>query len=258
MAEYNYAGFSLVGKSALITGASRGLGLAMAKGLAQAGATVYINGRNKETLENAVAALLLKGITVKPLAFDVEDEIAADTALRQLENQQGGLDILINNVGIRDRRGMFDLDITAFNRLLNNHVSSTFSLVRRVAATMKNRGSGRIINLVSVAAFRAVPEDTAYITAKGAVAALTRAQAAELGQWGITVNAIAPGGFATETNKAIAESEQGKMMVANRSCLKRWGTTEEITGAAVFLSSPAASYITGHILVVDGGVLAQY
>ena len=250
--------FSLMGKVALVTGASRGLGLAMAKGLAQAGATVYINGRNEAALLAAQSALLAEGVNVLPLAFDVQDDVAADTAISRLEAEHGGLDILINNVGVRDRRGMFDLDVAAFNQLMQNHVTATFSLVRRVAPLMKARDAGRIINMLSVVAFRSSPNDTAYSTAKGALAALTRSQAVELGEFGINVNAIAPGAFVTEVNKAIAGSEQGQTMVSSRSCLKRWGQTEEISGVAVFLASPAASYITGQILVVDGGVLAQY
>ena len=123
---------------------------------------------------------------------------------------------------------------------------------------MKARGGGRVINMLSVVAFRASMNDTAYITAKGALASLTRAQAVELGEAAITVNAIAPGAFATETNKVIASSEQGQLMVSSRSPLKRWGEVSEIVGAAVFLASPASSYITGQMLVVDGGVLAQY
>lgn len=248
--------FSLAGQVALVTGASRGLGLAMARGLAQAGATVYINSRNHDALKEVAAAASEEGMTLLPLAFDVEDESGVNAAFDKL--RVSGLDILINNVGVRDRRGMFDLDAVAFNALLNNHVTATFSMVRCAAPLMRKRGAGRVINMLSVVAFRASANDTAYVTAKGALASLTRAQAVELGKWNITVNAIAPGAFATATNRAIAGSDQGQLMVNSRTCLQRWGKEDEITGAAVFLASPAASYITGHTLAVDGGVLAQY
>lgn len=250
--------FSLTGKIALVTGASRGLGLAMARALAEAGALVYINSRNPEALQLAVKAAAADGVSLQPLAFDVEDSDAMAQGIAQLSAQHGGLDIVINNVGIRDRRGMFDLDAEAFQKMLNNHVVATFSLVRAVAPLMQARGGGRIINLLSVAAFRAAPNDSAYIAAKGALAALTRAQAVDLGKWNITVNALAPGAFITETNAALAATEQGRGMVASRTCLGRWGEVDEIAGAALFLASPSASYITGHILVVDGGVLAKY
>ena len=181
--------FSLDKKVALVTGASRGLGLAMARGLAQMGAAVYITGRDMDTLRAAASSLVKEGLNVMPLCFDVEDDHAANCAIAEIERQQGGLDILINNVGVRDRRGMFDLDVPAFNSLLNNHVTSVFTLVRRVAPLMKARGGGRVINMLSVVAFRASMNDTAYITAKGALASLTRAQAVELGEAAITVNA---------------------------------------------------------------------
>jgi gluconate 5-dehydrogenase len=133
-----------------------------------------------------------------------------------------------------------------------------FVLTRTAAPMMKARGYGRVINMTSIAAYRAAAEDTAYITAKGALTALTRAQASQLGQWGITVNAISPGAFATETNQALSTSPQGQELIKSRSCLARWGAPHEITGAAVFLASPSASYVTGQVLIVDGGVMARY
>lgn len=198
-----------------------------------------------------------QGISLLPLPFDVEDSSAAKQALAQIDASHGGLDILINNVGIRNRRGMFDLDAEAFQKLLNNHVLSAFSMVREAAPLMQKRGGGRIINLLSVVAFRASKNAPAYASAKGALASLTRAQAVDLGEWGITVNALAPGAFVTETNRTTANSKQGQQMVNSRSCLNRWGEVDEIAGAAVFLASAAASYITGQVLAVDGGVLAK-
>lgn len=250
--------FDLSGRTALVTGSSAGLGLEIAKALAVAGARVYVNGRNHATLEKLANTLCNQGLEVYPLCFDVEDARAADAALLSVSQAHSALDILINNVGVRNRKGMLALTADELQGLFNNHVTSNYNLVKLSLPLLSNSNQPRIINLLSIAAFRAVPGDIAYITAKGALAALTRAQSVELGEYGITVNGIIPGAFKTETNRALATSEQGKTMVASRSSLKRWGEPEEIAGAAVFLASAAASYVTGHLLAVDGGVLAHY
>lgn len=250
--------FSLQGQVAMVTGASRGLGLEMAKGLALAGAKVAINGRDPERLKTLCGTLQKQGLDVFPLPFDVQDERAAGESIEQVIDEQGRLDVLINNVGIRNRQPMRALEVKDMRNLLDNHVVVAFHLAKLVSPHMIRQRHGRIINLASISAYLASKHDTAYIAAKGAMVSLTRAMAAELGENGITVNAIAPGPFATETNRHIADSSEGKSWVERRNSLGRWGQPDEIAGAAVFLASAAASFVSGHVLVVDGGLASHY
>ena len=250
--------FSLDGKVALVTGASQGLGLEIAKLLAEVGACVIVNGRDLKRLNQAVAVIESLGGSVSSLPFDITDEDAVQNAFVEIRGKHGDLDILINNVGMRDRRGFFEFEMDAVRQLINADLIAPFNLSREAARLMMEKGEGRIINITSIAGQIADAGDAVYTTAKGGLEALTRTLAAELGRYNITVNAVAPGFFATESNANAVADPGIEEWLKNRTSLGRWGNPQEIAGAVVFFASPAASYITGQVLAVDGGYLAHF
>ena len=232
---------SLAGRIALVTGASRGLGFEIARRMAEQGARVWLNGRGASAVEAAAERI---GPNARALPFDIGDDQASAAAFARLA--EDGLDILVNNVGQRDRRPLEQL-----------RRADMADLARRAAPLMQAREYGRIINITSIAADIA-RGDVLYTASKGGLAALTRALAAELGATGITVNAVAPGYFATEANGEMTADPEIARHLARRTSLGRWGEPSEIAGAVAFLAAPEASYITGHTLAVDGGYLTHF
>lgn len=250
--------FSLENRVALVTGSSRGLGFEIAKAFWLAGGTVYLNGRFQPKLEDAIKRMGGEEGRLFPLPFDITDPEAVQHAFAQIQTQQGQLDILVNNVGIRDRRGIFEFEQAEVDLMWEVNLKAPFFLAQQAALQMREKGYGRIINMTSIAGHIARANDSVYTMLKGGLTGMTRTLAADLGQYDITVNAIAPGYFATETNAALAKLPEHQAWLEQRTSLGRWGRPEEIAGTALFLASEASSYITGHVLAVDGGYLSHW
>ncbi len=248
--------FSLDDKVVMITGASRGLGRAMAAAMAGAGARLVLCGRDRNALEAQVAALGADGAAAREIAFDLRDRAAVEAAVRDVVQTEGRLDVLLNNAGLQHRQPLTELADDDWDRMVETNLTSCFRLARAAARHMVGRGEGRIINTASVMGPLARPTVAAYVATKGGLAALTRALAVELGPKGIACNAIAPGFFATDMTEALVADRDFAAYIEQRVPLGRWGAPEEVAGAAVFLASPAASYVNGHVLFVDGGLTA--
>jgi gluconate 5-dehydrogenase len=246
--------FSLTGKRALITGSSQGIGLALAEGLAQAGALIVLNGRDKNKLEQARADLAHKGHTVHAAAFDVTDETAVTHAISAIESRDGPIDILVNNAGMQFRTTLEDYPLEKWRELMRVNVESAFIVGKAVARNMIARKHGKIINICSVQSELGRPSIAPYTATKGAIKMLTKGMCADWAKHGLQVNAIGPGYFKTPLNQALVENPEFSSWLEKRTPAGRWGDVEELVGAAVFLASPASSFVNGHILYVDGGI----
>ena len=248
--------FSLHERTALVTGSSRGIGLALARALAEAGAAIVLNGRDRERLRVAREALAAAGHQVHAVAFDVTDGGAVAAAVDGIESEIGPIDILVNNAGMQARGRLEDYPEATWRKLMATNVDSVFLVSRAVARHMIARGRGKIINICSVQSELGRPAIAPYAASKGAVKMLTKGMCIDWGRHGIQVNGIGPGYFRTELNRALVEDQDFDRWLRGRTPAGRWGEVEELAGAAVFLASDASSYVSGHILYVDGGVLA--
>lgn len=249
--------FDLSGRTALITGSSKGIGLALAQALASAGARIVLNGRNAAPLEAARAALAGTGASVHAAAFDVTDAAAVQSGVARIEAEVGPIDILVNNAGMQHRSPFAEFPVEAWGTLMRTNLDSVFLVGRAVAQHMIPRGRGRIINVCSVQSELGRPGIAPYAASKGAVKMLTKGMAIDLGRHGIQVNGLGPGYFKTELTQALVADAAFTAWLSGRTPAGRWGEVHELGGAAIFLASDAASFVTGHVLYVDGGVTAS-
>lgn len=249
--------FSLAGKTALITGSSQGIGLALAHGMATAGASIVLNGRDESKLAKAAKDLSDTGASVKIAAFDVTDHQAARTAIDDLEAAGTAVDILVNNAGMQHRKPLEDFEPEMFEKLMQTNIASVFHVGQAAARHMIARGAGKIVNIASVQTALARPGIAPYTATKGAVGNLTKGMATDWARHGLQVNAIAPGYMDTPLNAALSGDPAFCDWLEKRTPAGRWGQVEELVGACVFLSSNASSFVNGHVLYVDGGITAS-
>lgn len=248
--------FDLSGKTALITGSSQGIGHALAKGLSAAGASIIVNGRDKEKLSQAAEGLKASGGKIFELAFDATDHDASRQAIDRFEADKGTIDILVNNAGMQFRTPLEEYPADMFAKLLETNITSVFNVGQATAKHMIGRGRGKIINIASVQTALARPGIAPYTATKGAVGNLTKGMATDWAKYGLQVNAIAPGYFDTPLNAALVADPDFSAWLEKRTPAGRWGEVDELVGACIFLASDASSFVNGHTLYVDGGITA--
>ena len=249
--------FDLSGQRALVTGSSKGIGLALSTGLAEAGAEVVLNGRDAEAVEQARAELARHtGRTVHAVPFDVTDETAVRAAVQGIEERIGPLDILVNNTGVQHREPLLEVSADNFERVLHTNLTSAFLVGRTVAAGMVGRGHGKVVNICSVQTWLARPGIAAYAASKGGLAMLTRGMCAEWAGSGVTVNGLAPGYVVTELTRQLVDDPAFDSWIRGRTPAGRWASVEDLVGTLVWLAAPASDFVNGQVIAVDGGLTA--
>lgn len=248
--------FDLNGKVALITGSSQGLGMILARGLGQAGATLVLNGRNEEKLGKAVECLSQEGLSVHGYAFDVTNSTQIQEKILAIEQKVGPIEILVNNAGIQRRAPLENFEESAWREIIDTNLTGVFLVTRQVVQGMIARKSGKIIHICSLQSELGRATIVPYAASKGGLKMLTRGMATDWGSYNIQVNGIGPGYFITEMTRPLAENPQFDAWLKARTPMVRWGDPAELIGAVIFLASRASSFITGQILYVDGGILA--
>ena len=246
--------FGIKNKIALVTGSSRGLGLTLARGLAQAGCNVVLNGTDQQKLESARQLLLQEGLNAFVSSFDVTDEQAIVHSVDRIEQSIGTIDILVNNAGIMIRGPLEEFSSSHWQKIIDINLTGAFLVAKAVVKSMIKRNKGKIVNICSVQSELARPTIAAYTASKGGIRNLTRAMATDWGKHNIQVNGIAPGYFKTDLTEALYQDEKFDTWLKSRTPANRWGEPEELLGALIFLSSGASSYVNGHIVYVDGGM----
>jgi gluconate 5-dehydrogenase len=250
--------FDLKGKRALVTGATHGLGMSMASGLANAGAEIIVNGSSQERLDRAIAAYAADGIKAHGYVFDVTDETAVISAIALIEKEVGPIDILVNNAGIIKRIPVIDMEVSDWEQVLKIDLTGPFIMSKQVGKYMITRHAGKIINICSMMSEVGRETVSAYAAAKGGLKMLTKNLATEWAKYNIQVNGIGPGYFATSQTAPIrVEGHPFNDFIIRRTPAERWGNPEDLQGTAIFLASKASDFVTGHIVYVDGGILAS-
>ena len=249
--------FDITGRTALVTGSSRGIGYALARTLLESGARVVIHGRNEVVVRSSAEQLASEtGGVTRVATFDVTDAEAVDEGVSDLESDWGTPDILVNNAGLQRRAPLTEFPIADWYELVATNLTSAFLMSRRLAQGMVTRGSGKIINIGSVQSQLARPSIAAYSATKGGIVMLTKGLCADLAPFGIQANAIAPGYFATKLTQALVDDNEFSAWVQARTPAGRWGQVEDLAGALLFLASDASTFVNGQTLYVDGGMTA--
>ncbi len=248
--------FDLTGRTALVTGSSQGLGFAFARGLAQAGAAIVLNGRNVAKLGAAAEQLRSEGARVSTAVFDVTDSATIASEVARIEKEFAPIDILLNNAGIHRRAPLLEMTEAQWREVIDTNLTSAFLVARAIAPGMIARQKGKIINICSVMSEVGRPTTANYAAAKGGLKMLTRAMTIEWAKHNLQINGIGPGYFVTELTKPLVENPEFNRWICGRTPAGRWGQPEELVGAAVFLSSRASDFVNGQVIYVDGGMLA--